>query len=435
MAPSAGNEAEPHDPMRSSAVTIAKPPERVAAMIGPSRIDAEPSSRGDRLEHIIGLIYEAAIEPPRWHDVACALADALEGNVVAVWIRLPGVSSQPETYRSVPAPASGEVFREIWEDGLPWGNVIPATERGRLTTQCFARADAELPEADVSSTAYYERWMAPQGLAPVSPLVHVFAEAGRVPVAAVAIFQRADRPLLDERHLAFANHLVPHLRRAHAILDSMRSMRREQDVFREVIDRIPSGIVLVDDEGRVVAMNTAARLSAESGEGLRIEDDRPVVDDPDENRWLQEVLDKARDPAARREVDPENSVTGRRSAHAGQTPVLVTPLLAPASDSSLPDTAALIFLGSPALSDVTSVRLLRSLYELTRAEAELALLLADGLSLEEAAERRHVTLNTARSQLKRVFAKTGARRQSDLVRIVLGGLVSTRTGERTDSHV
>ena len=84
--------------------------------------------------------------------------------------------------------------------------------------------------------------------------------------------------------------------------------------------------------------------------------------------------------------------------------------------------AAMIFLGSPKLAHATATNLLRHLYDLTRAEADLTWLLADGLSLEEAAEKRGVTLNTARSQLKRVFTKTGARRQSELVRIVLGGV-------------
>jgi DNA-binding CsgD family transcriptional regulator len=49
-------------------------------------------------------------------------------------------------------------------------------------------------------------------------------------------------------------------------------------------------------------------------------------------------------------------------------------------------------------------------------------LLCQGLSPDEAAERRGMTTNTAWSQLKQVFVKTSTSRQSELVRLVLAGL-------------
>jgi DNA-binding CsgD family transcriptional regulator len=48
-------------------------------------------------------------------------------------------------------------------------------------------------------------------------------------------------------------------------------------------------------------------------------------------------------------------------------------------------------------------------------------LLSRGLSLEQAADQRGVSLNTARGQLKRIFSKTQTNRQAELVRLVLQG--------------
>ncbi len=56
-------------------------------------------------------------------------------------------------------------------------------------------------------------------------------------------------------------------------------------------------------------------------------------------------------------------------------------------------------------------------------------LLSQGFSLDEAAQQRGVTINTARSQLKQVFSKTDTRRQGELMRLVLTGVASIRDSE------
>jgi DNA-binding CsgD family transcriptional regulator len=62
---------------------------------------------------------------------------------------------------------------------------------------------------------------------------------------------------------------------------------------------------------------------------------------------------------------------------------------------------------------------LRSLYRLTPAEARIADLLAGGNEVGEVAVRAGITLETARFHVKRVLAKTGVRRQTELVRLML----------------
>ena len=63
--------------------------------------------------------------------------------------------------------------------------------------------------------------------------------------------------------------------------------------------------------------------------------------------------------------------------------------------------------------------MLCELFRLTPAEARLAGLLAEGYVLKEAADHLGVTIATVRSQRKQGFQKTGASRQSELVRLVL----------------
>jgi DNA-binding CsgD family transcriptional regulator len=61
---------------------------------------------------------------------------------------------------------------------------------------------------------------------------------------------------------------------------------------------------------------------------------------------------------------------------------------------------------------------LNALYGLTPAETTIANGLLSGLSPQEIADQRRVSIGTVRDQLKSLLSKTGTRRQSDLVRIL-----------------
>jgi DNA-binding CsgD family transcriptional regulator len=58
---------------------------------------------------------------------------------------------------------------------------------------------------------------------------------------------------------------------------------------------------------------------------------------------------------------------------------------------------------------------LEALYGLTQAEARFVALLTSGLSVKEAAERVGIAEQTGRTHLKRAMAKTGTRRQAELI--------------------
>ena len=69
--------------------------------------------------------------------------------------------------------------------------------------------------------------------------------------------------------------------------------------------------------------------------------------------------------------------------------------------------------GGGAAADLTE------LFGLTAAEARVACMIAEGGSIAEISDRLSVSELTARTHLKRIFGKTGTKRQSALVRLVL----------------
>jgi DNA-binding CsgD family transcriptional regulator len=62
---------------------------------------------------------------------------------------------------------------------------------------------------------------------------------------------------------------------------------------------------------------------------------------------------------------------------------------------------------------------LRDLYNLTPAEAAVALRVLHGHGLQAVANELRVTLSTVRVHLQRAFEKTGTHRQAELVRLLI----------------
>ena len=59
-----------------------------------------------------------------------------------------------------------------------------------------------------------------------------------------------------------------------------------------------------------------------------------------------------------------------------------------------------------------------SAFRLTPTEAQLAIRIAGGLSLDQVAEELNMSRETSRNHLKAIFAKTGTHRQGELVALL-----------------
>lgn len=73
----------------------------------------------------------------------------------------------------------------------------------------------------------------------------------------------------------------------------------------------------------------------------------------------------------------------------------------------------------PKPSSESSFSEVARIFGLTKAEAKLTLAIVNGMTASEYADQNGVSINTAYSQIKEVLAKTGTRRQAELVKLVL----------------
>ena len=376
-----------------------------------------------RSEALLDLLYQAAAEPPLWQQFVETLSRALDEAPISLWLSLPNREEPPVWFRvGLDQDRLPELRRYFDVDEMPWG-----TNLGPAVTERFITLEGVVSEADLERSGFYRDYLAPQGIAASTPIMHAFGQRAGGVAAAIVIYQLARKPRFGPAQPEFCNRLVPHLARAHALHRKMRLAERKQSVLSEVIDRMPSGIVLLDTEGRVLFTNAGAQRIAEAHRGLIFENARVVATHPQQNRELQALISRALTPRADVLLDVADVLMIQGSEGADPLPLLVTRLEIPLVHLPDAQAAAAIFLGEPPIIRPGARRVLKSLYDLTEAEADLALSIAEGLTVEQIAEQRGVKVSTARSQLKRAFAKTGANRQSDLVRIVLGGVAALQS--------
>lgn len=171
--------------------------------------------------------------------------------------------------------------------------------------------------------------------------------------------------------------------------------RAENALLRDALDRIAIGVIVVERSGQPCFMNrhAAELLEIKRGDARSWE------------RGLQQIHDDG----------AHDGATHCRSLTRGNPSSAMQVVCVPLDRAA---TSAVVFLGDPQRPLVTSDELLRQLFDFTASEARVALELTNGRSLEESAARLAIAPSTARSHLKKIFAKTHTRRQGDLVRLI-----------------
>lgn len=199
--------------------------------------------------------------------------------------------------------------------------------------------------------------------------------------------------------------LVPHLRIAATLYERLQFQGAQHSVYHSATDGLGLGVLILDRERRIVSSNALAERFLDEGEGLRRTGDTLSFVKPEVTRHVIELLGNA---------PPTERVQRFRIERARHGDLIATAraIDLPAIHSG---TGALaLFLSRPGAKPPIDPDTLRSLFGLTAAEARLALLLAGGDSLTSAARTLGISPNTAKTQLRAIFAKTDTRRQAQL---------------------
>ncbi|NMM45621.1 response regulator transcription factor [Rhodospirillaceae bacterium KN72] len=179
------------------------------------------------------------------------------------------------------------------------------------------------------------------------------------------------------------------------------------------LEVIPYGVVVVGEDGRAQFTNARAGAMLAAPGGLSLDSGgicRAVR--LDETEKLQLAIASARETG-------ETSALSLSAESDLPIRVTVQPYRVEGQDKTQ---SVCLFLFSDEMARALNPKLLNSMFGLTVAESRLAAALAQGLSLDEAAQECGVTKSSARTYLKNIFSKLGVTRQAELVRTILTSL-------------
>lgn len=195
------------------------------------------------------------------------------------------------------------------------------------------------------------------------------------------------------------------------------------------LERIKTGVILLSGQGYPLFINRAAnRLMSDCG--CVIADDGLLLAGVTDTLRLHRLITDAAAFACGRNRQPGGSLDLTLQGYSIR--MQIVPLSHDLADqplgTDLSESCVAVFISTTGNNQLHRHGLIRQ-YGLTPAEARLAVLLAEGIDVETAAQQLSVSIQTIRSQLKSVFAKTNVSRQAELVARLLSNLLLESTVE------
>lgn len=376
---------------------------------------------------LVGLIYQGTLEEQPWQSALPALREAMDAQVASLVLRPPSADDQGVILNSVrpdperlgddatladPNDWQATAYREQFFSLDPFVN-LPLD---KVITLEDILPDRELVESD-----YYLHYLEPIGLFRI--LGVDTAEPGGM-IARLRFSRRKSESRFAQRQRQLLELLTPHLTRAIELYAKLNRTTSERDVYAGAVNQLSVASIILDERGRLLSANPVGQALLDQGDGLALKDDHLTLEGRDNNRALQEALAAIKRAQQQGETSVVRALRVPRPAGRADLGLVIRPVPTSQWSEGQSSPSAAVFISDPELQESTSGQILGELFELTPAEANLATLLARGLSLAQVSSAQGISQHTARAQLKSIFAKTGVSRQAELVRLVLKSVAS-----------
>jgi DNA-binding CsgD family transcriptional regulator len=372
----------------------------------------------DRYEALLTKIYDCAANPELWEDTLAAIRDELG----AAYCSLVTADNSIVSANAL----MGEVPQGVLVKTSPWDmewffklanfvGEIPNVEtlyQGEIDTAWIQLRT--MSEADFEKTRFFREWVQPQGLRDAMN-VSYFKRASIN--GTLTVVRAKGTPDFTDENARLAEALSPHVRRALAINDIVDKGRLAQSLLKSTLDQLACAVVILGPGRSLTFANAQGDAFLSAGEFIRIQMNilNPVNLDSG-GLSLCDAIDRAATGdigiGIRGIGVPLISKSGERLA------AYVLPLAGSGLRADLGRGNVAMFIARRSEQQPMLIEIMRTLFDMTLAEARVTAHLAQGQSPTDIAQALGITVNTVRSHLGKAYAKSQTNDQTSLVSLV-----------------
>jgi len=363
----------------------------------------------EKLWGLIAGIYDAALDSALWPEALASITGFVNGRVGGLLVK-DATAKRVDVYCHAGLdPHYLKLYSETY------GRLGPVATSLCGEVEQVASIPELVPYDEFLRGTFYREWAKPQGWVDVAVGVLEKSAEG---CAYLGMARDEASGMVDDemrRRMAF---VVPHVRRAVLIGKTLEFKRAEAATFADVLDGLSVGMILIDSLGRIVHANAAGNQILEGADFLRAVGGRLVANDPQVDRLLRDAAADSGDAAI-----GVKGIALTLTAHNGERYVVhVLPLTSGArrlAGAAYTATAAL-FVRKAAMAGPSAPEAIAKAYRMTATELRVLLAIVEIGGVPEVAAALGIADTTVKTHLGRLFTKTGAGRQADLVKLVAG---------------
>ncbi|MGV7212210.1 helix-turn-helix transcriptional regulator [Bradyrhizobium sp. UFLA05-112] len=359
----------------------------------------------------VEAIYRSAAEPSYWTQALQVIADCF-GDVGAILL----YGKDDGSFGVIESASLTSVSLEY---GRLWSDrdirAVRSRERGYFFKRDVITDRDVVSRQEMLSDPFYTDLLTRHGLkyfaaAMVSPDPWV--------EVALSIQRSPKKTEFTDAELDTLARLGPHVERALRLGIRLMDAELSKMGLGAALSRLGMGIFILDSLGRVIFSNPASQTML--GDGLDIIGDKLSVQSLALNSQASEAMKRIVNYRSEDVIAAQRPIlVHRRSSNRPLTLYfLPIPMAETAMNLFLTQARVIVLAIDPDVDSPPDPSLIRDILGLTLGEARVAALVGAGQSPREAAEKLGISEETARTTLKRVFAKVGVSRQSELAALL-----------------
>jgi DNA-binding CsgD family transcriptional regulator len=358
----------------------------------------------ERLADLIDRVYEAALDEDEWGGIADDIARTFDSTSTTLQIQRSDsahiLSMTDNVLTGLDDYRSYFWQKDIWVERA----------RTRLGPSRVGSSGDMVSDAEFQESEFYRDWCRHLG---VFYVVGALFPSGGSDVGVLGIHRPRAAGNYDAADKWCVSRFLPHVQRAMRVRYQLRRAALGRRMSLHVLERAETAIFLLGADASIVFANPLAEALMTRRAGVCCSKGRLAAADPTDAPRLTACIRAACISAGGDAA--EGMMTLQRGSKRPLT-VLVAPFRQSLPGS--PSVSAIMFIRDPCKA-VSVTNGLRSLFQLTVAEARIAEALINGKSAAQIARESGARIQTVRKQIKSILAKTGTRRQADCVALIL----------------